>query len=228
MKVSAIILARGGSKGIPNKNLINICGKPLLSWTIENCLNADLVNDIWVSSDSEEILDLSKRSGANTILRPANISGDTSSSESGWIHAVNYIEEKTGKVDCIIAPQATSPLRTALDINLGIKSFFDGGYDSLFSCSIAEDLFLWEKDKQGDLFSINYNFKSRQRRQDLSEQFIENGSFYIFTPETLENFNNRFGNNIGTFIMESWKMYEIDTPNDLRICETLMKEFLLP
>lgn len=227
MRVSAIILARGGSKGIPGKNLKNICGKPLLYWTIEHCINSNLIDDVWVSSDSHEILDFARSSGVETILRPEDISQDMSSSESGWSHAIEYIEDKTHKIDCVVAPQVTSPLRTALDINSGIQTFSKGNYDSLFSCSIAEDLFFWELDKKGKLKSINYDYKNRKRRQDLEDQYIENGSFYIFLPEVLKDFNNRFGNKIGFHIMEGWKMHEVDSLDDLRICDALMKEFLL-
>ena len=91
MKITAIILARGGSKGIPNKNILNFCGKPLISWTIENCFNAG-INSVWVSSDSEEILEISKNSGAQVLKRPNDLSNDNSTSEEGWLHAINHIE----------------------------------------------------------------------------------------------------------------------------------------
>ena len=85
MNIVAIILARGGSKGLPNKNILDFCGKPLIAWTIENCINGG-ASSVWVSSDSEKILEISKKYGANIIERPNEISGDLASSESAWLH----------------------------------------------------------------------------------------------------------------------------------------------
>ena len=228
MSVAAIILARGGSKGIPNKNLIDFCGKPLISWTIEQIQSSEEINDIWVSSDSGDILEVAAKHNVNLIKRPETISGDTATSESGWIHAIDHIESiENKKIDIVFAPQVTSPLRTSVDIDNAIKLFIEKGFDSMFSSCAAEDLFLWEKDLTGRLQSANYDYKNRKRRQDIEERYIENGSFYIFTPDVLSQFNNRFGNNIGTSIMESWKMYEIDNHEDIGICRAIMNEFLL-
>ena len=227
MKITAIILARGGSKGIPNKNILNFCGKPLISWTIENCFNAG-INSVWVSSDSEEILEISKNSGAQVLKRPNELSNDNSTSEEGWLHAINHIESfQNSKIDFVFAPQVTSPLREASDITNAIKIIDEQKLDSLFSSSVVEDLFFWKKDSSGTLESVNYDWKKRKRRQDISEKFIENGSFYFFKPEILKNNNNRFGGNIGLVKMEFWKMFEIDSKQDFRMCSALMKEFLL-
>ncbi|MBT6048785.1 MAG: acylneuraminate cytidylyltransferase family protein, partial [Candidatus Scalindua sp.] len=156
MKVDSIILARGGSKGIPGKNIIDFCGKPLLAWSIEQCCTAKSVTGIWVSSNSDEILDVAREYGANTIRRPDEISGDLATSESGWLHAIKMIELESGQIDLVLAPQVTSPLREPEDIERGIRTFIEGGYDSMFSCSVAEDLFFWERDSEGVLRSVNY------------------------------------------------------------------------
>ena len=115
MKIVAIILARGGSKGISNKNIIDFCGKPLLVWTIEHCF-AGGIELVYVSSDSKEILNTGEKYGAKTINRPKDISGDAASSESGWLHALDIIENKIGNIDWVFAPQVTSPLRSKDDI----------------------------------------------------------------------------------------------------------------
>ena len=110
VNIVAIIIARGGSKGIPNKNIMNFCGKPLIAWTIDACLKGG-VTSVWVSSDSDEILEISKTFGANLIKRPKQFAKDTSSSEEAWSHAINYLEIKMGNfLDWVIAPQVTSPL----------------------------------------------------------------------------------------------------------------------
>lgn len=223
----AIILARGGSKGIPGKNIINFCGKPLIGWTLEQCRSARGIDSIWVSSDANEILDIGSEYGARPILRPPALSVDTASSESGWLHALDLIEEQTGSVETVLVPQVTSPLREASDIERGLTLFNTGQYDSIFSCSVAEDLYFWQKGADGKLESVNYDWHNRKRRQDHQPQYIENGSFYIFTPYVLRKFNNRFGERIGTVEMEFWKTFEIDSPETLRLCSVLMREFLL-
>jgi len=224
--IITIIPARGGSKGIPNKNIINFCGKPLIAWTIEQCIKAKEVNDVWVSSDDDDILDIAKQYGVKTIKRPCDISGDTATSESTWLHAINFLQQKNIPLDIILAPQVTSPLRETIDINNAISKFVKGSYDSMFSASTTGDLFFWEESDVG-IDSVNFDYKNRKRRQDIKKQIIENGSFYLFKPEIIKNNNNRLGGKIGYSEMEFWKMFEIDNLEDLKMCSSLMKEFLL-
>lgn len=226
MNVVAIILARGGSKGVPKKNIIDFCGKPLIAWTIDNCIKGG-ANSVWVSSDSDEILEISAEYGANKIKRPDDIAGDFATSESAWLHAINYIEQAEGKIDWVVAPQVTSPLREASDISNAITLAKENIHDSFFSCSVAEDLFFWQKNNDGNLDSVNYDWRNRKRRQDIPKQFIENGSFYIFKPQVLRSTNNRFGSDIGIVEMEFWKMFEIDSFDDLKMCSALMQEFII-
>jgi CMP-N,N'-diacetyllegionaminic acid synthase len=226
MNVVAIILARGGSKGVPKKNIIDFCGKPLIAWTIDNCLKGG-ANSVWVSSDSDEILEISSEYGANKIKRPDDIAGDFATSESAWLHAIKYIEQAEDKIDWVVAPQVTSPLREASDISKAISLAKENIHDSFFSCSVAEDLFFWQKNHMGNLDSVNYDWRNRKRRQDIPKQFIENGSFYIFKPQVLKSTNNRFGSNIGIVEMEFWKMFEIDSFDDLKMCSALMREFII-
>lgn len=227
MIVDAIILARGGSKGIPGKNIIDFCGKPLLTWTVEQCMSSSNIRNTWVSSDSQEILDIAIQSGSKSILRPAAISDDYATSESGWLHAIEYISQNYDMPDVILAPQVTSPLRETSDIDRAIKQFSDEGCDSMFSCSLVEDLFFWERGAEGQLRSVNYDSQNRKRRQDIPQQMIENGSFYLFSPNILKKFNNRFGVKTGCVEMEFWKMFEIDSHDDIRMCSALMHEFLM-
>ena len=153
MKITAIILARGGSKGIPHKNIINFCGKPLLAWTIEHCL-AGGVDSLYVSSDSEEILAVGEKYGACSIKRPDMISSDEASSESGLLHALDEIESESGSMDWIITPQVTSPLRSPEDISSALKLAESGKYDSILSVVQIEDYFIWGRDKENNLNSL--------------------------------------------------------------------------
>jgi len=223
--VVAIILATGGSKGIPGKNIIDFCGKPLIVWTIEQMQQARGIDSIWISSDSEEILSISRSCGVETIQRPDDISGDAATSESGWLYALEIIENKVGKVDIVIAPQVTSPLREPEDIDRGFRNFQEQECDSMFSCSLAKDLYLWEKMSDGTLRSVNYDYRNRKRRQDISKQYIENGSFYIFKPEILRRHNNRLGGKIGMVEMNFWKMFQIDEPADIKLCQVIMRGY---
>ena len=224
--IVAIIPARGGSKGIQKKNLINFCGKPLISWTVNQALFTKSISTVWVTSDSEEILNVAKKLGANTISRPKSLSSDTSTTESTWKHALKIIEEKTGSVDMVIGLQPTSPIRESKDIEKAIQIFKKSKSDSLFSATEIGDFYIWQKKKQ-KLTSLNYDYENRGRRQDNTKQYVENGSFYIFKPQTLKKFNNRLGGKIEISLMEFWKSFEIDSFEDLELCETLMKHYIL-
>ncbi|MBI1829465.1 MAG: acylneuraminate cytidylyltransferase family protein [Thaumarchaeota archaeon] len=221
-----MILARGGSKGIPNKNIVNFCGKPLLVWSIEQAKKTKGISSVWVSSDSDKILEIARQNGANTILRPESLAGDTSTGESGWLHGLDEIEKKE-KIDTVIALQATSPLRESTDMERALNDFGKGQYDSMFSCVELKDFFIWRKIPDGNYASFNYDYLNRKRRQDITEQFVENGSFYIFKPAILRNLQNRLGGKIGISRMEFWKMFEIDSMEDLELCEILMNHYLL-
>jgi CMP-N,N'-diacetyllegionaminic acid synthase len=229
MRIDAIILARGGSRGIPKKNIINFCGKPLVAWTIMQCLASKKISDVWVSSDSDEILEISKEYGANIIKRPDEISGDTESSESAWLHAVNYIESEVGctNIDYVLAPQVTSPLREVKDFDNSIDQIINDGSDSLLSVAEVNDFFMWKRSGGENPESINYNYKNRKPRQQIETKYLENGSFYIFKPYLLKDKNNRLGGEISLFVMDKHKMFQIDNYEDIELSSVIMKEFKL-
>jgi len=224
--VVVIILARGGSKGIPKKNIMNFCGKPLLVWSIEQAKLSKNIDSIWVSSDDDKILNIAKKNGANIIKRPKAFSTSKSSPVTGWIHAINHIENHEKPIDVVIALQTTSPIRESKDIEKGIKIFFKQKLDSLFSASLIGDFYIWER-KNSKYRSINYNYKKRPRRQEFSDQFVENGSFYMFTPNLIKKVKNPIGGKIGISLMEFWKLFELDEMEDVELCSIIMKHYLL-
>lgn len=227
MNTYAIILARGGSKGIKNKNLINFLGKPLLEWTIDHCLNCKYIKEIFVSSDSESILNFACKKNVTPVSRPLYLAKDDSSSEDAWLHALDFINDKYGnKIDYILAPQVTSPLRNKEDFSKALEKMKKEKLDSLLSVSLVKDFFVWIK-KDGKLVSENYDFKNRSRRQLLNTKFHENGSFYIFKPEVLRDNKNRLGGKIGYYIMENYKSFQIDEMDDLKLCELIMSGYRL-
>lgn len=221
----AIILARGGSKGIKNKNLINVAGKPLIEWTIEHSIKCKYIKDVFVSSDSKEILDFSQSKGASSILRPSVLSQDDSSSEDAWAHALEYIENKKGYLlDFIVAPQVTSPLRGFNDFSNALEKMKNEKLDSLLSVNQLKDFFIWRK-QDSKFISDNYDFKNRSRRQLINTKYHENGSFYIFKPEVLKQYKNRLGGKIGYYLMEEYKSFQIDEIEDLKLCEIIMNGY---
>lgn len=222
MKILCIIPARGGSKGIPKKNIIEFAGKPLISYSINQAINSKYITDVVVSSDSDEILEVSKLYGATTLKRPEELSTDTSSSESALIHTIKTLNKD---YDYIVFLQATSPLRTTKDIDNCIESLINNNLDSVFSASILEDMLIW-KSNNDSLESVNYDYKNRKRRQDSEIQYVENGSIYVFKKEGFIENNNRLFGKIGLSLMDGWKMFEIDSLEDLELCELIFKNKL--
>lgn len=225
MRISCIILARGGSKGIPQKNIIDFCGKPLLAWTILQALKVDYVTDVWVSSDSKEILEIARNYGANCILRPKSLAGDNDSSELAWQHAVDNIHKQIGEsIDYVLAPQVTSPVRSVEDFSNAITQIIDDRSDSLLSVVEIEDFFIWKNSKRNPQ-SLNYNYKNRKLRQKIEKKYLENGSFYIFKPDILKRENNRLGGRISLFVMEKYKMFQIDNKDEVELSSIIMKGY---
>ncbi|MFT5926926.1 MAG: CMP-N,N'-diacetyllegionaminic acid synthase [Candidatus Azotimanducaceae bacterium] len=226
MSTVAIIPARGGSKGIPRKNIYPMLGKPLIAWSIEQALKCDGIDSVWVTSDSDEILSVAEEYGASPLVRSAEIAGDLATSESAWIDALNQIESSGVDVSVLVGMQATSPVRESSDLKGALEKFKSGGYDSLLSVTLVEDYFVWRKSAQG-LESVNYDFKSRKRRQEIQPSYLENGSFYVFTPTLLRETNNRLGGKIGMFELARHKMYQVDTFEDIALIEAIIKGYEL-
>ncbi len=219
MLTVAVIPARGGSKGLKNKNIYPIAGKPLLAWTILQALASKGIDRVFVTTDDLAIADVALRFGAEVIERPAEISGDKATSESAVLHAVETIESLHGqKVGTIVFLQATSPLRKPGDIDGALAVFRREAADSLISVTKADDLTIWET-KDGRWSSLNFDYLNRGMRQDRPVQFIENGSIYIFTPETLRRFANRIGEKLSAYEMEFWQTWEIDTIEEIDLIE---------
>lgn len=224
LKSIAVIPARGGSKGIPRKNIIDFCGRPLIAWTVEHAVQTPEIDAVYVSSDSDEILAVADRYGALPIKRPAEIAGDTATSESAVHHALSVIG---GSVGLVVMLQPTSPLRKPGDLSRAVQEFRRQGWDSAFSGSALDDFLIWERDATGALKSFNYDYRNRGRRQDRKPQYVENGSFYLCTPEVIAA-GNRLGGSIGVYLMEFWQTFEIDTPDDLDLVRMLFQRHVQP
>lgn len=222
MKVLLIIPARGGSKRIPRKNIRPMLGKPLIVYSIEHAKASKLVNRIVVSTDDAEIAKISEKNGAEVVVRPKEISNDTASSESALLHVLDHLEEKEGYVpDLVVFLQCTSPIRKKDETDNAIRLLVDSGADSLFS-ACKNDKFIWELGKEGPK-SINYDYRSRKREQDMPPQFRENGSVYVFRPDILRKYNNRLGGKMIVYEMDYWSSFQIDSQEDWELIEWILK-----
>lgn len=219
MHTVAVIPARGGSKGLKQKNIYPVSGKPLLAWTILQALASTTIERVFVTTDDHAIANVAVEYGAEVIVRPPELSGDKASSESAILHAASVIERDYHiPLDIIVFLQATSPLRKPGDIDRAVELFLQEGADSLISVTRADDLTLWES-REGEWKSVNFDYRNRGMRQDRPTQFIENGSIYIFKPETLTAFGNRIGAKLSAYEMEFWQTWEIDTLEEADLIE---------
>lgn len=219
----AIIPARGGSKGLPGKNILPLAGKPLIVWSVEQALSARSVDRVIVSTDDEEIASISKLAGAEVIYRPMAISGDEASSESALRHVLDTLSEQCEAPDNVIFLQCTSPIRSPGCIDQAFKEYASKAADSLLSVTPSHR-FLWELSADGYGEPKNYDPLHRPRRQEMDNTYQENGSIYIFSRAMFERTGSRLGGKIALFVMEEETSYEIDSSTDFAIVEMLMKQ----
>lgn len=222
MSTITIIPARGGSKGVVGKNVRDLSGIPLIAHSILDAQEAQLVDKVYVSTDAPEIAEVSHSYGAEVIYRPAELASDTASSESALIHALSEIEKTGVSLDLVVFLQCTSPIRAGADIDRAITKLQTENADSLLSVSPSHR-FLWEE-VDGVAKSINYDYRNRQRRQDMKQQYVENGSIYIFKSWVLQDLKNRLGGKISMFLMSEAAGWEIDSILDFEIAEFLLKK----
>lgn len=224
MNVLAIIPARGGSKGVPRKNITPLGGRPLIAYTIDHARATPEVTRIVVSTDDPAIARVAEECGAEVVVRPAEISGDTATSESALLHTLDTLREREGyEPDLVVFLQATSPLRRPDDISRAIQRLLAEDADSLFSACPVHG-FVWRRVRhgEGEPRSFTYDFRRRPRRQDAPEDLIENGSIYVFHPRVLRETGNRLGGRIAVHLMDPIDSFQIDEPRDLQLMEALL------
>ncbi len=222
--IIAIILARGGSKGIPNKNILNFCGKPLVAWSVIQAKLTKEIDDVYISSDSDKILEIAANYGAKKIKRPNEISGDEAKSEEAILHALNIIDRNC---ECIIMLEPTAPLRQPDDLSNAIKLFYKNKWDSAFSSAELQDFLIWKKDENNKLKGLNYDYKIQEPRQLRETEYVENGAIYMFKPDIIINESNRFGGEIGMIPNKFWQSFEIDEKEDWEFLELIFNHYLL-
>lgn len=221
-KVCALIPARGGSKGIPGKNIKPFRGRPLLAHSVEAARRAPGIDRVLVSTDDPAIEAAARDAGAETLRRPDALSGDTASSESALLHALDHLHATEGYVpDAVVFLQATSPLRRPTEVQDALDHFFASGADSLFSATPAHG-FAWSRDAAGVVTPVDYDPVHRPRRQEMTTHLVhENGSIYVFRPWVLRELGSRLGGHIACHLMDPLDSYEIDEPEDWDLLERL-------
>lgn len=208
MRTVTVIPARGGSKGIPRKNLVDIGGHPLLSYAIR-ASRESRVDETWVSSEDAEILEVAVSYGARALRRPDELAQDTSSSEEALLHFAENVP-----FDRLVFIQATSPLILPEDINQAIDLLDE--YDSVLSVAPFTQ-FVWIDGQP------NYDLRNRKRRQDSSPAYLETGSLFATSREALLRSRNRLSGRIGYCIVPKLRSFDVDSEEDLAVVRELMR-----
>ena len=216
-----IIPARGGSKGVPKKNIKNFLGKPLLQHSIDYAKQSQLVTQIILTTDSDEIMDIGKNNNITVVDRPKELSDDNASTESAIDHVISLFTFSSNTTFVLLQP--TSPLRPKNSLDKMINLFNKKEYDSMLTLSPIHPL-TWRVNKNRP--ECMYDYLNRPRRQDFQDKdliYDENGSVYIFKYDIFKKELNRLGGKIGSFIFDEEYGKQIDTPLDFELLETLGK-----
>lgn len=217
----AIVPARGGSKGIPLKNLADLNGLPLLAWTLNSVAAAETPMRLIVSTDSQQIARAAHRFGAEVVVRPSDLAADETPTEPVVSHALETIGAASD--DTILLLQATSPLRGIRALDDAVSQYFNDGRDCLVAV-VSESPFLWREGAESA--EALYESSARRRRQDFGSDdriYRETGSIYIFRKEGLDSSANRIHGRVSLFVMEAWESIDIDQPSDLQLAELTLK-----
>lgn len=223
MNILAIIPARGGSKGLPGKNLRPLGGKPLIAWSIEQALACPEVTCTLISTDSEAIAETGRKAGAEApFLRPVELAEDSTPTEPVLIHAVQALAAQGRQFDAVMLLQPTSPVRGFGSLSAAVKLFRDSGADSLLG-AVEDHHFFWRDPASPQAL---YDFEHRPRRQDIKledRRYRESGSIYITRTELLLAQGNRLGGKIAMHIQPEEEGWEIDSQADFEVCEAFIK-----
>jgi CMP-N,N'-diacetyllegionaminic acid synthase len=229
-KVLAVIPARGGSKGVPRKNIRLVCGKPLEAYTIETALAArQLFYRILVSTDDEEIADVVRRYGAEVpFLRPAELAGDFVSMVPVLQHAARFVEQQDSiRLDWVCLLQPTDPLRTVEDIEAAMRLGEAGGCDSVISVVrvFAVHPILMKRIEDDRLLPYCIEEKEGTRRQDYDPPaYMRNGAIYLTRRDVLMERNSIWGDVIRPYVTPPERSIGVDSELDLKLVELLIKE----
>lgn len=229
MRILGLIPARGGSKGVPGKNIKLLAGKPLIYYTIEASKRAGLITETVVSTDSREIAAVAEGYGAEVpFLRPPELATDTASSVDVVIHAVEFLKNKGKVFDAVCLLQPTYPFREDGFIDKAVKIFMENDPDSLISVLPLPDKYnphwIFEKGQSNFLRIATGEKEIIKRRQELPEAFYRDGSVYITKTDVLINEHSLYGGKIGYIVSDVSRYVNIDTIEDWEKAEALAEK----
>ncbi|MFG2119178.1 cytidylyltransferase domain-containing protein [Streptomyces sp. NPDC048710] len=226
-RVLAVIPARGGSKGVPAKNLAPIGGVPLVARAVRECLATRLVTDVVVSTDDQAIAAAAREAGAEVVLRPAAIAGDTATSEAAVLHAMDAHEALHGApVDVVLLVQCTSPFLVREDVDGVAGAVAEQGADTAVTVAPFHG-FVWRhSDEAGEGgFGVNHDKSFRPRRQDRPQDFLETGAAYAMDAAGFRKHQHRFFGRTELVRTDPARVLEIDDPHDLARARALAPLF---
>lgn len=225
--ILAVIPARGGSKGVPRKNIKKLNGKPLISYTIEEALKSKYIDRVVVTTEDMEIAEISRKYGAEVpFIRPAELAEDDTPGIDPIIHCIKWLRDNEGySPDYVGLFQCTSPLRTYEQIDQAIRDLYAAKGDSIVSVCESEVSPYWMKKIQsGKLRNFLSPDDEYYRRQDLPVIYRLNGAIYIAKTDRLMEFGNWYTDDTLPFIMDRYTSIDIDDDFDFKLVEFLMKE----
>lgn len=220
--ILAIIPARGGSKGLPHKNILNVIDKPLIAWTIKASFESKYITKTIVSSDDDDILNISKSYGADIIKRPAELALDTSPSEVVVEHVLKETDKNiTPEYDLIVLLQPTSPLRNSEDIDAALEKMIIKNATALISVYEIDNKVLktFIENKEGFIDGAFNNEYPFNRRQDLPKVYMPNGAIYIITKSEFDANKTLITNRTAMYEMDKAKSIDIDNEEDIEAAE---------
>ena len=228
MSTVACIFARAGSKGIPNKNIQQFSGKPLISWTIELALNVTQINEVFVSTDSEEIAEIARMAGATIpFIRPSELATDTSPEWHSWQHFIKFLADKDGRLpEAFLSLPATSPLRSINDVENCLNEFKKGRADFVVGITPSQRNPYFNMVKKGEDNQVNLviqQVEKYSRRQDTPEIFDLTTVCYVGKPSTILTKNSIFEGKVAGVEIPRERAIDIDTELDFQIAEFLFK-----
>lgn len=223
VKTIAIIPVRGGSKSIPLKNIKKMCNRPLVYWTIDAAVNCKYIDEVYISTDSAEIIKAINQYDQDTFnkLLIFNRSEEGATDTASTEYAMLELSEKI-QSDTIVLLQATSPLTTAQHLNEAFELYKKEDFDSLLSV-VNQKRFIWKKEGNSVGQAVNYIPFERPRRQDFDGYYVENGAFYITQTSRLNETKCRISGEIGLYEMPEETYFEIDEPSDWEVVEILLR-----
>lgn len=225
MEILAIIPARGGSKGVPRKNIKPLAGKPLIAYSIEQAKRSKYVSRVVVSTEDEEILRVSLKWGAEVIKRPQELAKDDTPTIEVILHVLSVLKEKESYVpDVVVLLQPTSPLRTSEDIDNAIELFLNCQEClSLVSVTEFDHPPVWALKIENNYLSPMFDKEYlNMRRQELPKAYKPNGAIFIATPDTIYKYRTFYTPRTMAYIMPSERSIDIDTEFDFLLAEFLI------